>query len=431
MATKYGIPEGSSLADWPFSYETLEPFYERAEWELGVAGEDNENSQRSPRKRNYPLPAVPPGPQTIALTGGARRLGWQTTPVPLLINTKPYQGRAACIACKYCVGFACPTDAKSGSHNTVIPRALSTGNCNLVTGATAERIEVDPRGKVSGVSYFVDSAQGTTRETAQSKFVIVSAGAIESARLLLNSTSAHHPSGLGNETDQVGRNLQGHLYPRAYGISPTKVFDGVGPGVTIATTEFNHDNSGIVGGGMLADDFIKPPIDFWYDSLPPDLSRWGLANKQFMRDNYTRVLHVRGPVQDIPNPEGRVTVDTGVRDKWGIPVARLSGTTHPATVIAAEFMRTRGEDWLRASGCEKIWSTQPGLVLSGKQHQAGTCRMGSDPRASVTDEWGRVHSHDNLFVVDGSLHVTNGGFNPVLTIMALAFRSAEYIARTL
>jgi len=110
------------------------------------------------------------------------------------------------------------------------------------------------------------------------------------------------------------------------------------------------------------------------------------------------------------------------------PVARLSGTTHPATVEAAEFMRERGEEWLRASGCEKVWSAQPGLILSGRQHQAGTCRMGIDPKTSVTDEWGRVHNHDNLFVVDGSLHVTNGGFNPVLTIMALAFRSGEYIA---
>jgi choline dehydrogenase-like flavoprotein len=261
--------------------------------------------------------------------------------------------------------------------------------------------------------------------------VFVSAGAIESARLLLNSHCPLHPAGLGNEYDQVGRNLQGHLYPRAYGISPTRVFDGIGPGVTIATTQFNHNNPSIIGGGMLADDFIKPPIDFWYDSLPPDLPRWGSDNKRFMRENYTRVMHVRGPVQDIPNPEGRVTVDATVRDKWGIPVARLSGTTHPATVEAAEFMRARGEEWLRASGCEKVWSTQPGLILSGRQHQAGTCRMGTDPRSSVTDEWGRVHNHDNLFVVDGSLHVTNGGFNPVLTIMALAFRSAEYIARVI
>jgi len=427
MATKYGIPSGSSLADWPITYETLEPYYERAEWELGAAGDGRTINHQVPRRRDYPLPPVPPSPQTLALKKGAGRLGWTTTPVPLLINTEPYQGRAACIACKYCVGFACPTDAKNGSQNTVIPRALATGNCELRTNAIVASIDVDSHGNVSGVTYFVESL--AERRSVRSKIVVVSGGAIESARLLLNSRSRHSPLGLGNEHDQVGRNLQGHLYPRAYGLSTTKVFDGVGPGVTIATTQFNHDNEGIIGGGMLADDFIKPPIDFWYDSLPPDLPRWGIRNKQFMRNNYTRVMHVRGPVQDIPNPDGRVTIDATVSDKWGLPVARLSGTTHPATVETASFMRERGEEWLRGSGCEKVWSAQPGLILSGRQHQAGTCRMGRDPKTSVTDEWGRVHNHDNLFVVDGSLHVTNGGFNPVLTIMALAFRSGEYIAR--
>jgi choline dehydrogenase-like flavoprotein len=431
MASKYGVPDGSSLADWPITYETLEPFYERAEWELGAAGDGDGIRSQIPRRRNYPLPPVPPSPQTVALENSARQLGWRTAPVPLLINTEPYGGRSACIACKYCVGFACPTDAKTGTQNTVIPRALATGNCELKTSAVAGAIETDDRGNVTGVSYFVNSSGTPQQVTARSRLVIISSGAIESARLLLNSRSPFHPTGLGNEYDQVGRNLQGHLYPRAYGLSSTKVFNGIGPGVTIATIQFNHDNPGIIGGGMLADDFIKPPIDFWYDSLPPDLPRWGVENKRFMRDNYTRVMHVRGPVQDIPNPEGRVTVDDTVRDKWGVPVARLSGTTHPATVDAAEFMRERGEQWLRASGCEKVWSTQPGLILSGRQHQAGTCRMGSDAKNSVTDEWGRIHNHDNLFVVDGSLHVTNGGFNPVLTIMALAFRSAEYIARVI
>ena len=429
MANKYGVPEGSSLADWPIAYETLEPFYERAEWELGAAGDGDTIQHQIPRKRNYPLRPVDPSPQTVALQKAAQQLGWVTTPVPLLINTEPYRGRLACIGCKYCVGFACPTDAKSGTQNTVIPRALASGNCELRTSAIAEAIATDDRGHVIGLSYLDNMSVETRRQMARARAVIVSAGAIESARLLLNSHSHLHPAGLGNEYDQVGRNLQGHLYPRAYGISPAKVFDGIGPGVTIATTQFNHDNPGIIGGGMLADDFIKSPIDFWYDSLPPDLPRWGSENKRFMRENYTRVMHVRGPVQDIPNPEGRVTVDATVRDKWGIPVARLSGTTHRATVEAAEFMRERGEEWLRASGCEKVWSTQPGLILSGRQHQAGTCRMGADPGSSVTDEWGRVHNHDNLFVVDGSLHVTNGGFNPVLTIMALAFRSAEHIAR--
>jgi len=434
MASIYGVPEGSSLADWPLTYDDLEPFYERAEWELGVAGDGPALREQVPRQRDYPLPPVPPSPQTVALKRGADQLGWVTSPVPLLINTLPYGGRGACIACKYCVGFACPTEARAGSHNTMIPRALATGHCKLVTGAIANRIATDEMGNVIGVSYLVHEgglvqARGKAEaQIAHAKTVIVSGGAIESARLLLNSHSKHHSNGLGNEYDQVGRNLQGHLYPRAYGLMPEKVFTGVGPGVTLATTQFNHGNQGIIGGGMLADDFIKPPIDFWYDSLPPDLPRWGLRNKRFMRDNYTRVLHVRGPVQDVPSPEGRVTVDPAVRDRWGIPVARLSGSTHPATVTAAEFMRARGEEWLLASGCEPIWSTRPDLKLSGGQHQAGTCRMGRDPRTSVTDEWGRVHNHDNLFVIDGSLHVTNGGFNPVLTIMALAFRSALHIA---
>ena len=429
MASTYGVPAGSSLADWPIGYDDLEPFYERAEWELGVAGDGSALKAQVRRRRDYPLPPVPPNPQTVALKRGAQQLNWITSPVPLLINTLPYGGRESCVACKYCVGFGCPTDAKNGSHNTMIPRALATGNCQLVTGAIADRIETDGRGTVNGVSYVVQQKDGAQIQTAHSRVVIVSGGAIETARLLLNSHSTHHPNGLGNEYDQVGRNLQGHLYPRAYGLMNETIFSGIGPGVTVATTQFNHGNAGVIGGGMLADDFIKPPIDFWYDSLPPDLPRWGLANKRFMRDNYTRVLHVRGPVQDIPNPEGRVTIDHAVRDRWGIPVARLSGTTHPETVVAAEFMRARGEEWLLASGCEKVWSHSPGLVLSGGQHQAGTCRMGHDPKNSVADKWGRVHHHDNLFVVDGSLHVTNGGFNPVLTIMALAFRSAEYIAR--
>ena len=431
MASKYGVPFGSSLADWPISYKDLEPFYDRAEWELGVAGDGSATEHQVPRKRNYPLPPVVPGLQTDALRNGAQSLGWVVSPVPLLINTAPYNDRGVCIGCKYCVGFACPTDAKNGTQNTVIPRALATGNCELEVDAIAAQIETDSQGEVIGLSYISQSSTAPQRRVARAKAVIVSAGAIESARLLLNSTSSHHVHGLGNDNDQVGRNLQGHLYPRAYGLMATPVFNGVGPGVSIATTQFNHDNEGVVGGGMLADDFIKPPIDFWYDSLPPDLPRWGLRNKRFMRENYRRVLHVRGPVQDIPSQEARVTVDRSVKDRWEIPVARLSGTTHEETVIAAEFMRERAVEWLRASGCESVWSTRPELMLSGRQHQAGTCRMGHDPKSSVTDEWGRVHNLDNLFVVDGSLHVTNGGFNPVLTIMALAYRCGEHIARSI
>ncbi|HZO90210.1 MAG TPA: GMC family oxidoreductase [Chthonomonadaceae bacterium] len=430
MASLYGVPEGSSLADWPLTYDDLEPYYERAEWEIGVAGSDEGHRFQAPRRKGYPMPPVPLTRSGAILERAARALGWNTAPVPLAINTVPYGGREACIQCKYCVGFACPTDAKNGSQNTLIPRALATGNCELVTEAMAERIETNAQGDVVGVSYLIERNGQAQRVTAQAKVVVVSAGAIESARLLLNSASSHHPRGLGNAFDQVGRNLQGHYYPGAFALMEETTQDGIGPGPSIATCQFNHGNPGVLGGGMLANDFIKLPIIFWRTTLPPDLPRWGAENKEFMRRYYTRYLQVMGPVQEIPNPQARVTVDPSVRDRWGLPVACLSGTTHPETVRTAQFMRERAEEWLRACGAGRIWSYPPSLGLSAGQHQAGTCRMGDDPRASVTDKWGRVHAHDNLYVVDASLHVTNGGFNPVLTIMALAFRSAEHIAAT-
>jgi choline dehydrogenase-like flavoprotein len=148
-----------------------------------------------------------------------------------------------------------------------------------------------------------------------------------------------------------------------------------------------------------------------------------------MREAYRYVTDVKGPVQEIPHPDGRVTLDPGVRDRWGLPVACLSGTTHPETIRTATFLQARAREWLLASGAIQTWGDPPRLALHGGQHQAGTCRMGDDPRTSVVDRHCRVHGHDNLFVADGSPHVTNGGFNPVLTILALAYRTAEGIVR--
>jgi choline dehydrogenase-like flavoprotein len=429
MASRYGIPEGSSLADWPFDYDAMELYYDRAEWEIGVAGLADPCFHGSPRQRDYPMPPVPSNPRREILARGADKLGWSTGPVPLLINTAPYKGRPACVQCGACVGFACPSESKNGTHNTMIPRALATGNCTLLCEAQAERIETDKHGRVTGVSLVVETGDQVQRLAVRAKQVIVSAGAIESARLLLNSASSRHPHGLGNAYDQVGRNLQGHLYPGALGLFEADLEDGNGPGVSVATCSFNHGNPGIIGGGMLANEFIKLPIIFWRGSLPPDLPRWGLANKTHMREAYHRTLHITGPIQEIPNPDSRVTVDPKVKDRFGIPVARLSGTVHPESLRVADFMRARAEEWLWASGAKRVWSYPTMSTLSAGQHQAGACRMGVDPQTSVTDPWGRVHGHENLYVIDGSLHVTNGGFNPVLTIMALAFRCAEHLAR--
>lgn len=429
MASTYGVPGGSSLADWPFGYEEMEPWYERAEWEIGCSGDGDANRFQAPRRRGYPMPPIPENASGRALKRAAESLGWSTFPVPLLINTAEYNGRPACVRCNLCVGFACPSESKNGAHNTVIPRALATGLCTLQTHAMAERIDTDARGSVTGVTYLVEENGSVRRHAATAKTVVVSAGAIESARLLLNSASSHHPRGLGNAHDQVGRNLQGHVYPTAHGFMPDPVNDNVGPGVSIATCQHSHGNPGVIGGAMLANDFIETPLFFWRSAQPPGLPRWGRENKRWMREKYRRWVEVKGPVQEIPNPESRVTIDPAVRDKFGLPVARLSGSVHPETLRTASVIRERAVQWLEAAGAESVWSPEIKGGLSAGQHQAGTCRMGDDPATSVVDPWGRVHGHDNLYVVDASIHVTNGGFNPALTIMALAFRNAEHIAR--
>ena len=426
MASIYGVPEDSSLADWPISYGDLAPYYERAEWEIGASGDDTQMHHLPPYAKPYPMPALPLNLQGETFRRGAATLGWKTNPMPLLINSVPYNGRAACNGCQHCVGFACPVDAKNGTLNTMIARGLKTGNCTLVPEAMVERILVSDGGRVTGVAYYDASGE---RHEVSADVVIVSGGAVETARLLLNSASRREPNGLGNGSDQVGRHLQGHYYPTAIGLFPDVVRDAVGPGATTATCQFNHGNDGIIGGGMLADEFILLPIIFWKRKLPPDLPRWGAANKNFMRDNYLKVAEITGPVHEIPSPDARVTLDRNVRDKYGIPVAHLSGTTHPETVRTAAFMHQRAREWLEASGAVKVWGSAPPAYLSGGQHQAGTCRMGDDPQTSVVNQWGKVHGHENLYVMDGSVHVTNGGFNPVLTIMALAFRAAEHLVR--
>jgi choline dehydrogenase-like flavoprotein len=329
--------------------------------------------------------------------------------------------------CRWCVGFACEVDAKCGTQNTVLRTALKTGLLELRTESTVQEIVVDDRGRATGVRYF--DAQGRAQDQPAS-LVVVSASAIESARLLLNSKSKAFPNGVGNRYDWVGRNLQGHTYTGAYGLFDQITYDDIGPGAGIAICDYSHGNKGLVGGAMLANEFIRLPIQFVTGVRPPDVPRWGQAHKDFVRQFYRRSIAVQGPTQEMPFFESRVQVDPAVKDKFGIPVARLSGDKHPHTIEIGNAMCVKAEEWLKASGAVKTWLKPAGQGTSGGQHQAGTCRMGNDPQTSVVDAHCRVHESDNIYVVDGSVHVTNGGFNPVLTIMALSYRAGEHIGKT-
>ena len=341
----------------------------------------------------------------------------------MLRNTVPYQGRSACIRCRWCSGYACEVDAKNGTQNTVIPRAIATGNCELRIGCTAKEVLVNEHGRATGVNYF-DSRNRLQMQTAD--LIVLSCSATETARLLLNSRSRLFPNGAGNRHDWVGRNLQDHAYTGAFGLFAEEVYDDLGPGAYIAISDFNHHNPGLKGGGMLCNQFICLPYAFT-KRRPPGAPAWGKAHKDFQRSYYRKFIGVHGPVQEMPVFESRIEIDPQVRDFWGIPVARLSGQRHENDVKVGAFLASKAEAWLREAGAIETWVRPPGRSMGAGAHQAGTCRMGNDPKTSVTNRYGQIHDIDNLFVADGSLHVTNGGFNPVLTIMALGYWVGTHI----
>ena len=179
---------------------------------------------------------------------------------------------------------------------------------------------------------------------------------------------------------------------------------------------------------MLANEFIRLPYLF-SRTRPDGAPRWGRAHKDFQRHYYKRSISVIGPVQEMPVFDCRVELDPDLKDRCGIPVVRISGARHPHDLEIAQFMASKADAWLKETGATTTFVRLPGSGVSGGQHQAGTCRMGDDPKTSVVNRHCQVHDVDNLFVVDGSVHVTNGGYNPVLTIMAIAYWASDYMKR--
>ncbi len=426
MRSTYGAIPGSTLEDWPISYQDLEPYYEKAEWEIGVSGNVDNNKFKAPRNKPLPMPALSPNREHSILKPAAERLGLHPFDIPMARNTVPYNGRPPCMRCRWCVGFACELSARNGTHNTVIPKALETRLCELRTECVVKEILVNDRGRATGVAYF-DASSHLQTQTAD--LVIVAASATESPRLLLNSKSRLFPNGIGNRYDWVGRNMQGHTYAGAIGLFDFETYDDIGPGAQIAVCDYNHGNPGLAGGGMLANEFIRLPIHMT-TTIPPGGARWGAAHKDWMRKAFKQTVSIMGPVQEIPVFDARIQADPKLKDHWGIPAGRMSGGKHPHTMEVARFLAAKAAEWLNAAGAVRIWTRPSGPGLSGGQHQAGTCRMGNDPKTSVVDRDCRVHDVDNVYVIDASVHVTNGGFNPALTILANAYRASERLVQS-
>jgi hypothetical protein len=251
------------------------------------------------------MPPLPPNREFEILEPAAKRLGLHPFHIPMARNSVPYNGRGPCMRCRWCVGFVCETDAKNGSQNTVIPVALNTGNCELRTECMVKEVLTDDRGRARGVAYF--DANGHLQEQL-ADIVVVSGGATESARLLLNSKSRLFPNGLGNRYDQVGRNLQGHHYTGATGYFDFDTYDDVGPAPASPSATTTTALPACAAGAC------------WPMSSSACRFIWSTACRQALRagdwdtsrpcaTGTSGPSSFMGPVQQIPTADARVTLD--------------------------------------------------------------------------------------------------------------------------
>ena len=202
--SRTGPVPGAALDDWPITYAELEPYYTKAEWELGVSGQAGLNPKEPPRSRPYPLPPLPIKSLGVIAERAALKLGWTAAPSPMAILSQPYRGRAACVHCGFCESFGCEMRAKSSSLVTVIPAAVRTGRCEIRPQSYVRKIETDRRGRVIGAVYF---DTGGREHLQRARAVVVCANGAETPRLLLMSKSNRFPDGLANSSGLVGRHL--------------------------------------------------------------------------------------------------------------------------------------------------------------------------------------------------------------------------------
>jgi gluconate 2-dehydrogenase alpha chain len=442
---RYGasrIPKGSTVEDWPFGYDELETYYDIVEREIGVCGQAGNikgaidargNIFEAPRERAYPMPPLRRTGFLDLMGGAAGKIGWHAFPGPAAVNSVRFQERSACLYHGYCNRGGCHVDAKNSPNVTTIPRAQRSGRLKVVTRAHVTKIETDQRGRVTGVTYVT----GTEEFFQPAKVVLLASYTYENSRLLLLSTSKAFPKGLANNRGQVGRHYMAH----ATGASVTALFPfnlncwyGLpAQGVAVddwADDNFDHRDLDFIGGGNLWVYSDRRPIAA---AGMPTFGRtertWGSAWKAFVKENADRTNTAYLQKTTLPYEQNYLDLDPVVKDPLGLPVCRITADYQDNERKIATFIQDKMEQWYRAAGAIAI--QRGGLGTMGlNTHAYGGTRMGDNPETNVVDRWGFSHEVPNLGVLGASVMGTSGCHNPTLTAQALAWRTAEHLARS-
>lgn len=422
-----GAVPGTAVADWPITYEELEPYYTAVEYAMGISGETPTDPREPMRSKPFPLPPLNVTGPGVLLEVGAKKLGWNSKAAPMAILSREYKGRQPCHNCGFCLAFPCEWGAKSGSNWTMIPDALRSGRCEVRSESYVHRIETDDTGRVTGVLYFDKDKQ---EQRQKAKAVVLSANGAETPRLLLMSTSNRFPDGLANSSGLVGKHLMFNGNVVADGLFEHAVHGHKGPVVTRITQEHYIPDPSLnfFGGGGIDMRFDVPAMIKTL-SMPTDGPEWGAAWKARAREWFTHSASAYGHTTTLPVATNSVTLDPELKDAWGMPAIRTTYKEHEHDMRLFKFFQDRCKELLSAAGAKKVYASPFGDAPGSAVHLLGTARMGNDPKASVADKYHRAHDVKNLFIVDGSSFVTSGRGQPTMTIQALAFRAADHIAQ--
>jgi choline dehydrogenase-like flavoprotein len=416
---------GTGFADWPISYEELEPYYSKVEWEIGVSGLAHASPFDPPRTKPYPMPPLPVKSSGVLLERGARKLGLHPFPAPMAIVSQLYRGRPGCAHCGFCIGFGCEVMAKSTTLYTMIPEAEATGRCEIRAHSYVYHVALDRRGHTTGVHYFDRHKQD---QFQKARAVVISANGAETPRLLLNSASNRFPQGLANSSGLVGKYLMFNQGSHVHAQFEHELNEYKSVQVSRVVHDFydSDPRRGFYGGGGIDARMGPQPVG-WALASGGELPRWGAEYKQRL-EGFSRSMIAAGHCTSLAVETNNVSIDPNLKDAWGIPAIRVTYKDHPDDLATAKFLQDRQMEIVQAAGARKIWRGGPRPARGGV-HLLGTCRMGNDPASSVVDKYHRTHDVPNLFICDGSSFVTSGRGQPTQTIQALAFRAADHIGR--
>ena len=402
---------------WPVGYDDFEPWYTEAEWLYQVHGAHGGDPTEGHWSRQYPWPPVSHEPRIQQIVNDLSKVGYHPFSAPCgVLLDEADRPKSTCIRCNTCDGFPCLVHAKSDAEVMAVRPVLHLPNVTLLTGAEAERLETDPSGRT--VTRVVVNRNGAT-EAYEGDIVVVSAGAANSARILLRSANDAHPAGLANGSDQVGRNYMFHNSRAVVAID--KEPNGTVFQKTLGLNDFYFAGDGrpwplgniqMVGKSNAAAMRGEEPK---LTALAPTFSLDEVAS---------HAVDFWLTTEDVPKPDNRVTVD----HDGNIRLAYRPTNQAEADGLYGELRKIMNHIGIAAHHVlDKNFYMSMDIPIAGVAHQAGTCRFGTDPRTSVLDVNCKAHDLDNLYVVDSSFMPSIGAVNPALTVMANAIRVGDHL----